>query len=150
MERPEALQEHRWLQRLVGDWKWEMSGADGQTYTGTSRVRPLGELWIQEEMEMGDDQSVLTLGYDRKKRRFVGTFLNTLGEHLWIYDGVLDEKGSRLLLESEGPDMQDPDKRGRYRDVVEIVGDDEHLLRSELWKNGEWVEHMRMRFRRAR
>jgi len=99
---------------------------------------------------MGDDRSLMTLGYDAKKRRFVGTFLNTMGDFLWVYDGALDEKGRMLLLEADGPDMQDPDKRGRYRDVVEIVSDDERLLRGQFWKDGDWAELMRMTYRRAR
>jgi len=108
MHRAETKPEHRWLHKLVGDWTYEMPGQDGKLYTGTSRVRPVGDLWIQEEIEMGDDRSLMTLGYDANKRRYVGTFLSTMGDFLWVYDGALDEKGRMLLLEADGPDMQDP------------------------------------------
>ena len=150
MEREEAKPEHRWLHKLLGDWTYEMPGQDGKVYTGKSHVRKIGELWIQEEMDMGDDLSLMTLGYDANKKRYVGTFLSTMGGFLWVYDGALDEKGRMLVLDAEGPDMQDPKKLSRYRDVVEIVSDDERMLRGQFWKDGDWVELMRMTFRRVR
>lgn len=34
--------------------------------------------------------------------------------------------------------------------MVEIVSDDERLLRGQFWKDGDWAELMRMTYRRAR
>ena len=51
----EAREEHRWLQRLVGDWTFEIEanepGRPPSRHTGTERVRALGDVWIVSEGE---------------------------------------------------------------------------------------------------
>src|SRR5690606_29170388 len=47
----EPQKEHRWLEKLVGDWTYESEAAwePGKTpekYTGTESVRSLGGLWV--------------------------------------------------------------------------------------------------------
>ena len=84
MHKAEPTKEHQWLHQLVGDWAYEHEAAMGpdqpkQKVTGTERVRPVGGLWVvaegQGEMPGGGvAQTVLTLGYDPQKQRFVGTW----------------------------------------------------------------------------
>ena len=40
--------------------------------------------------------TLMTLGYDPRKKRFVGTFVGSMMTNLWIYDGELD-KDERVL-----------------------------------------------------
>ena len=66
--------EHRWLQKLVGEWTYETEVTIGPDHsperaTGTERVRSLGELWIQCEGQgempgCGGATTLMTLGYD--------------------------------------------------------------------------------------
>ena len=114
----EALNEHRWLQRLAGEWiatgealmspdqpleKWEIPEC----------VSGVGELWVQcvSQGEMpgcGPVTMVMTLGYDPARKHFVGTFIGSMMTHLWIYEGDLDAGGQELTLRAEGP-VQTPD-----------------------------------------
>ena len=149
----------QWLQRLVGDWTFESEmsptpGAPAGTYRGTERVHSLGGAGVVCETEWhipgGETQlSRMTLGWDTEKGRFVGTVVGATS-HTWIYDGEMDPDGTRLLLETDGPSYEDEGTTTRYVDTIELLGDDERVLRSTfLGSDGGWHEFMVTRYRRA-
>src|SRR5262245_18041863 len=108
MEMPQPQSEHKWLQRLVGDWEYEHEcnmGPDQppMKMTGTESVRSLGGLWTmgegRGEMPGGEvGTTMMTLGYDPTTQRFVGTFIGSMMTHMWIYNGTLDAAGKVLTL----------------------------------------------------
>jgi len=151
-------QEHRWLERLVGEWTFEgdMEPAQpGSHHAGTERVRSLGGLWIICEWEgrtpEGEAGSTLmTLGYDPARGRFVGTFVGSMMTHLWVYEGTLDATGQVLTLETEGPSFTTEGETGKYRDVLAFEGDDQRVFTSNyLGDDGEWHPLMTLRYRRT-
>jgi len=154
----EPQKEHQWLQKLVGEWTYEGEatepGKPPQRFQGTERVRSLGELWIlawgQGEMPGGGAATtVVTLGYDPQKTRYVGTWIGSMMTHLWVYDGTLE--GNVLTLETEGPDMAGEGKMAKYKDVVDIRSDDHRLLTSHvLGEDGEWRQFMTASYRRTK
>lgn len=154
MKAPEPQEQHRWLQRLVGEWSWEFDAGEEGKHTGTERVRSLGGLWVLLESsgttpggETAD--SVITLGYDPQKERFVGTFIGSMMTNLWVYEGTLDAGGTVLTLDTEGPGFTPEAKMTKYQDIYEIRSDDERMLRSRsLGDDGEWHEFMTAIYRR--
>jgi hypothetical protein len=105
--------------------------------------------------DMGDgDQStsVITLGYDPQKGRFVGTWLGSMITFLWHYDGELDAGGKVLTLNSQGPDMSGAtDKLANYRDIIELADADHYILRGQAEaEDGSWTEFMRMDYYRVK
>jgi hypothetical protein len=154
-------QEHQWLQKLVGEWTYEHEApADpdqpAATLTGTETVRSIGDVWVSGEAhgEMacaGPTTTVMTLGYDPQKGRFVGTFFGSMMTYLWVYEGSLDSTGNCLVLDTEGPDFTTPGKMARYRDTVEFKNDDHRVLRSEVQgEDGEWTQIMCVEYHRKR
>lgn len=152
--------EHRWLQRLVGDWTSEAEatmepGTPLETFRGTERVRQLGDLWIlaegQGEMPGGGRATMLmTLGYDPRTKRFVGTWIGSMMSHLWLYDGALDAADRVLTLDSEGPSVAGDGTLARYRDVIEVRSDDHRVLTSHvLGDDGAWRPFMTAHYRRT-
>jgi hypothetical protein len=158
MMKARPQQEHAWLHRLVGEWEFDSEMIDGSgmapvQHRGTEVVRSIGELWIQGEgqieMPGGHETSVMTLGYDPQKGRFVGTWLGSMMASLWVYDGTLDAAERVLTLESEGPSFVVEGAIGKYQDVIEIVSDDHRTMTSRfLGDDGEWHPMMRIHFRR--
>jgi hypothetical protein len=157
----EPQAEHRWLQKLIGEWTYQaeasaMPDAPPDEWRGLERVRPFGELWVIAEADGatpggGTAQSIITLGYDPQKQRFVGTWVGSMMTHMWVYSGQLDPGGKALLLESEGPDFEVPGKVSLYRDIIEFVNDDYRLLRAEMQRpDGTWHEFMRTGYRRKK
>ena len=156
MAQAEPQEEHRWLQRLVGEWTYEGKAIMGPgqppvTMQGAVTARPFGGLWVMIE-ERGDPArsdartNIFTFGYSPQKQRFIGTFVDSESTFLWVYDGWLD--GNVLTLESEGPAMAGPGT-ATYHDVVELVDDDHWVLRSLVpGEDGQWQEFMTSHYRR--
>ena len=103
-------------------------------WAAEATVRGLGDLWSVGESrgEMpggGQSITIMTLGYDPQKERYVGTFVGSMMTNLWVYEGSLDESGNVLTLDTEGPGM----KKGtmaKYKDVIEFKTDDLRTLTS--------------------
>jgi hypothetical protein len=153
----DVQKEHLWLQKLNGDWSFEgecLMGPDQPPAksTGTQSVRSLGGLWSigEGEGKMPDGnpmKSIITLGYDPDKQRFVGTFVASCMTHMWPYEGTLD--GNVLTLDSEGPSFSGDGTTAKYQDIVEIVDDDHWILRSRMpGEDGKWIEFMTAHYRR--
>jgi hypothetical protein len=153
-----AQKEHQWLQKLVGEWTYEteaMMGPDQPSIrsTGTETVRSLGELWVlaegQGEMPgCGLATTLMTLGYDSQKQRYVGTWIGSMMTHLWQYNGELEGE-TVLTLNSEGPAMTGEDKMAKYKDVIEFKSNDHRILTSHaLGDDGQWHQFMTAHYRR--
>ena len=158
---PEPQAEHRWLQRMIGEWRYESEGeADpgdpAMRDTGTETVRALGDVWVMCEARSeapsgGSSQWVMTVGFDPTKKRFVGTFIGSMMAFLWLYEGSLDAAGNALALESEGPSFAEEGKMAKYRDVMELRGDDERVFTSHYQTaDGTWHPFMTTRYQRIR
>ena len=156
---PEPQKEHHWLQKLVGKWTWEGEASMGpdkpaEMCRGTETVRSLGGLWTVAEGQMPDGvpaTTLITLGYDPQKKRFVGTFIGSMMTNQWVYEGELDEAGKVLTLNTEGPDFTQPGKTSRYKDVIEFKSDDHRVLSSHaLGDDGQWHEFMTAHYRRKK
>ncbi|MEX0717303.1 MAG: DUF1579 domain-containing protein [Planctomycetaceae bacterium] len=153
--------EHEWLAKLVGEWTTEMHASMGpdeppQVFRGKETVRSLGGLWTIGEGEgdtPGGDtgRHVMTLGYDPKKGRYVGTFVASMMTHLWLYDGELDPSGKKLVLDAEGPSFAGDGTMAKYQDAIEFLDDDHRVLTSRvLGDDGQWTEFMRADYRRKK
>lgn len=160
MQIPEPTTEHTWLLQLVGDWTFESEcdmGPDQPPMKSTGKLstRSLGSLWTLGEMEHAvpggqTHRSLITLGYDESKKRFVGTFVTSCMTHLWPYDGQLDAARKVLTLDSEGPSFAGDGTMASYQDIVEIVNTDQYFLKSQLKdSNGEWVPFMIAKYTRV-
>jgi hypothetical protein len=154
-------QEHAWLQKLVGNWTFESEcigepGQPVQKFRGSEAVKAIGDLWIVGEGEGdapggGSAKMMISLGFDPKRNRFVGTWLGSMMTHLWLYEGQLDAAGRVLTLNAEGPSFSDPDKIAKYQDIIEIVSDDHRTLSSRtLGDDGKWTHFMTAHYRRTK
>ncbi|HYH81239.1 MAG TPA: DUF1579 domain-containing protein [Longimicrobium sp.] len=152
--------EHRWLEKLVGDWTWEMDAGSmpdlpAGKVTGTERVRSLGGVWVvcEGSSDYGGEvsESVMTLGFDPAVGRFVGTFAGSMMHHLWVYSGgELDREGDVLRLEAEGPGFEDQGKHVPYRDAIAFRSPDHRVMTSSYRRDdGTWHQFMEMHYRRT-
>lgn len=153
--------EHEWLQKLVGTWNCEGEaimepGQPPSKWKTTDSARSIGGLWVACESlgEMPDGSpstTIMTLGYDPQRQRFIGTFIGSMMTHLWIYDGALDATGNVLTLDAEGPSFAGDGKMAKYQDVIEFKNDDHRTLTSRmLGEDGKWVQFMEAHYRRVK
>lgn len=151
--------EHGWLEQLLGEWTFESEmsmepGAEPVRTTGTETVRSLGGFWVLAESRfqtMGGTPAaaVMTLGFDPRRQRYVGSYIGSMMSHQWVYDGAVDAAGRTLTLETEGPSFTGEAPMVPYRDIVEILDANHRTLSSEVLEaNGQWRHFMTMRFER--
>jgi hypothetical protein len=154
----ERRMEHQWLERLAGDWTFEMeaegpAGEPPVRDSGAEFVRSLDGVWVMGESQArapdgGEATSILTLGFDPAKGRFRGTFVSSMMTHLWIYDGELDAAGSVLTLDTEGPGYTG-EGTAQYRDTIELRDDDHRVHTSSYQQaDGSWHRFMTVSYRR--
>lgn len=156
----ETQKEHQWLQRLEGDWSFEME-AEGQPgeppvrASGTESVRSVQGVWMLAESQGpapdgGIETSITTLGYDPARQRFTGTFISSMMTHMWVYSGALDAGGTVLTLDTEGPSYTGKGGMAKYRDTIELRGDD-HRVHTSAYQRGDgtWHQFMTMHYRRT-
>lgn len=154
-----AIAEHRWLQRLIGEWTFTGSGllgAEGgrDNFSGRETVRRLGEFWIAVEAEStaggAITRSMMTLSFDLFRRRYVGTWAGSMMPALWVYDGQLDSSKRVLTLETEGPSFEQDGHIASYRDLLTVIDDDTRRVQSFVMaETGRWREFMFSEYKRV-
>lgn len=160
-EAPDPQKEHKWLQKLTGEWTFRIEMQTSQEkgpeeFKGTETVRSLGGIWVIAEGEGevpggGTANSIMTLGFDPQKGEFVGTFVASMMSHLWVYrEGKLDQSGQVLSLVAEGPDMNSPGKTALYRDVIELKNENQRTLSSYVQNGDKWQPMMTAYYERQR
>jgi Protein of unknown function (DUF1579) len=161
MKNEEPQKEHKWLHKLVGEWTFESEaamepGKPPEKSGGTESVRSLGGLWVvaegQGEMPGGGTgTTVMSLGYDPRKKRYVGTFIGSMMAELWVYEGALDAAQRVLTLDTEGPSMSGDGTITSYKDAIEFKSADHRVLTSHmLGTDGKWHLIMTANYRRKR
>lgn len=159
MQFPEPQDEHKWLQRLVGNWTFENECSMGPDQppmksTGKDNVRSLGGMWMLCESEGetpggGVGRMIMTLGYDPAKRKYVGTFIGSMMNNLWVYEGT--REGDVLTLDTIGPSFSGDGSLIPYQDIIEIKSDDHRTLSSRCkGPDGNWVKFMTGNYHRVK
>ncbi len=158
---PNPGEQHKWLERFLGEWTVEGEcdmGPDQPKakHSGSERFRSMGGMWMigegRMEMPGGGEGTMLTaLGYDPRRGRFVGTWVGSMMDFMWVYEGELDPAGRVLTLSTEGPEFCVEGKMAKYRDVHEFKSEDHRVLTAwKLGDDGEWRQFMRADFRRKK
>ena len=152
--------QHTWLQQLVGTWDVTSVAEMGEGVPpiegkGTETVRGLGGLWIVAEgvgqMDTMPMTSVMTLGYDPERGRFIGTWVDSTQTKMWTYTGTLDAARTTLTLEAEGPDFFEPTRTALFHDVILLEGPARKVLTSSIQgADGTWTSFMRATYTRRK
>ena len=158
MMMPAPQPEHQWLLQLVGEWTSEMEASPGpdqpeQKFVATENVRAIGDLWVVCESQGGSPgglmTSIMTLGYDPTRQRFVGSFIGSMMSHQWVYEGQLDAAKKVLTLDTLGPSFANQNEMVKYQDIIEIVSPTERTLTARYQgADGQWQHLMEVRYRR--
>jgi hypothetical protein len=157
---PGPEKEHQWLEQFVGEWSTESKAEMGPGQpplecTGTIHSRRIGGLWVLNEMKgevAGTSMvGIQTIGYDPGKKRYVGTWVDSMVNYLWQYEGTVDETGKVLTLDAEGPNFMADGKLAKFRDIYAFKSADEMAISSQmLGKDGKWVTFMSGTAKRAK
>jgi hypothetical protein len=129
---------HKWLEPVVGTWDakitmWMAPGAPPQQSTGTSEnTWVLGGRFVQQRHEgnfMGQPFSGIGYtGYDNYKKKYVGTWMDTMGTMVMVSQG--EAAGKTLSMTSTIDDIL-TGKATAVKSEIKIVDPDHHVM--EMW-----------------
>lgn len=84
--------------------------------------------------------AIQTIGYDTEKKQYTGTWIDSVMNHMWKYEGSVDATGKILTLDAKGPDFEVAAKMREYRDAYEFKSADHIVSTSSMLRdNGKWV-----------
>lgn len=131
---------HKALEPMIGTWDakitmWMAPGAPPDESTGTSENKwVLGGRFVEQRYEgsfMGQPFSgVGYTGYDNLKKKYVGTWMDTMGTTIMVSEGSADATGKSLSMSSTVDDIM-TGKPTSIRNEIKIVGADHHVM--EMW-----------------
>ena len=156
---PSPQAEHEWLKQFTGTWTSTSHtiaapGEESMVCSGEIKSRLLGGFWVINELQGdaggGTMHAIQTIGYDPEKKAYVGTWVDSMMNHMWRYEGTVDDSGKKLMLEAEGPNFMAAGKLTKFRDSYEFKSPDLIVATSEmLQENGEWITFMTGEMRRT-
>lgn len=155
---PEPGEEHAWLMQLVGEWSADVemfkeTGQPPEKSQGTESVRAIGGFWIlAENRGIYMDKpftGIMTLGFEPDKNQFVGTWVDSMTSHLWVYEGILDDARMVLTLKAEGPCPTAPGKLSKFKETIECKSADHRVFTSSMQgEDGKWTTMMIINYHR--
>lgn len=141
----------KWLDHFVGNWEAVSRGQSGENQppvesTGTIVGTRIGDHWLMNRMEVRVMDMKITgvqmIGYSSEKKKFVGTWVDSMTSFMWQYEGTLSNDGKTLTLEAKGPSAV-PDQLTLYQDVYHFKATDLIEITSRVQDaNGKWVTYM--------
>jgi hypothetical protein len=157
---PQPTKEHDLLKKFVGEWESTAEAVAGaglraMTCKGRGSAKMLGGFWVVIENEtdmMGMKINALqTIGYDPEKKKYVGTWIDSMFNHKWDYAGTADASGKKLILEAEGPNFMAEGKTAKFRDTYEFKSADHIEATSSMQgDDGKWVTFMTGQIKRKK
>jgi hypothetical protein len=153
---PQPQKEHEWLKHLAGDWELEMlmqePGKDVMKAKGSESARMLGEFWsisdvhaTMMDMPFGGH---MMLGYSIDKKKYVATWVDSMADYLWQYEGSVDASGKILTLQTTGPCPLQGGKMTRFKEVIEIRDKDHRTFTSHVDFDGKFVQMLTINYTR--
>ncbi len=148
----EVTEQHQWLKKMVGKWETTSSaesapGQDEIVMKGTIESKMIGDFWLTNSMKAEMNGFKIdgrqTVGYDRKKGKYIGTWVDSSSDFIWHYVGTVSKDGTTLSLIAEGPSMSDPQAMAMYRDMYKFTSDDTIKLSSSVkGPDDKWIDFM--------
>lgn len=147
---PRLGKEHRRLQEFEGTWdavaKFQMEpGKPSAESKGVETDKVVcGGFWLvfdyKGEMEGQEFTGHGILGYDIAKKKYVGTWIDSMVTRLDVSEGDFDESGKKLTMHCEGPDPK-TGKMVKMRTVTELIDADTKKLTFNVeGEDGKFVE----------
>ena len=155
-----SSKESEWLKPFVGEWDVEMeslavAGMPAMKCKGTFNARALGNQWIVADSVANPGGinlvAVLTVGYDPAKKKYVGSWVDSMQSHMWLYEGTVSDDGKTISLLADGPGFADPKKTAKYKDAWEFKSKDQIVLTASVQgDDGKWTTFMTANYNRKK
>ena len=155
----QPAEQHKQLLKLVGKWNlafksWMDPKAPPMESTGTAEGKALlGDRFVQTTVNstmMGKPFTGIGIsGYDKAKKKFVGTWMDSMGTGIYQMEGTADAAGKVITSHMTGTDAV-TGKPSRMRIVGRWESDDKLVEEFHEKKGGKEVKMMEITYTRAK
>lgn len=159
-EMPKPQKEHAWLEQLAGEWESQTEIFMEEekppiTSEGEETARMIGGFWLVAENKGNFMDTpftgILTLGYDPEKKSYIGTWIDSVNNYMWTYNGTVDEDAETLTLHTKGPCPQKGGKIMNFKEVIELKGKDNKVFTSSMQQDdGTWKKIVTVNYHRKK
>lgn len=153
--------EHSHLESEVGVWDaevqmWYTPDAEPVASKAVETNKMLGKLWLLSTFE-GDFGGMkftghMQLGYDPTKKKYVGTWIDTMSPYLQTMEGTWDDKTNTSTMLATGVDLS-TGKPSTSKMVTRYESDDVKIFQMLMpveGKEGEWWKMMEVKYTRKK
>ncbi len=155
----EPVEQHRQLAKMAGKWNlamksWMDPKQPPMESTGTAETKAiLGDRFVQttvtSTMAGQPFSGVALTGYDKAKKKFVGTWVDSMTTGIMRSEGTMDAAGKTLTMQMTGTDPL-TGKESRMRIVTRWDGDDKMTDEFYERKGGKEMKTMEIVYTRAK
>ena len=155
----QPAEEHKQVLKMVGKWNlsfksWMDPKAPPMESTGTAETKAmLGDRFVQTTVTstfMGKPFTGVAInGYDKAKKKLVGTWMDSMGTGISVVEGTADASGKVITSHMTGTDPV-TGKETRMRIVGRWEGNDKLVEEFHEKKGGKEVKMMEITYTRAK
>jgi hypothetical protein len=155
----QPAEEHKLLQKQVGKWNlsvktWPAPGAPANEETGTAETKSLlGDRYVQMNFSsnmMGKPfTGIATTGYDKAKKKFVGTWIDSMSTGMMLTEGKADPAGKVITSQAVTTDPV-TGKASKMKIVSKMESDDKIVDEFYERKGGKETKTMEITYTRVK
>jgi hypothetical protein len=151
-EMPKPGPEHELLKKFVGDWDATVNFMGGEEKGSATYTLGLGGFWLTETFtgDFGGQkfEGRGTTGYDPFKKKYVGTWIDSVSPTIMVMEGTYDKAANTLTDTGEGigPDG----KLQKLKDVTEFADKDTIVFTMYSVADGKDQQMMKITYKRKK
>ncbi len=152
MQKP--TKHHEFLKDDVGTWTGTMSmvlpGSDQEIKMPVKETAKLiaGGLWLVSDFETGPFVGHGQFGYDVKKEKYVGTWIDNSSSHLNVMEGEFFKDKGEMVMTFQGVDGA-TGKIEEMKSVSTRDGKDKRKFVMYTKRDGNWVKSFEINYQRV-
>jgi len=141
--------EHALLKRFAGEWQFVKRSvpADGRSDIvgrGEISAKMIGHFFVvckwNGKVYGTDFEAVQSFGYSVKKKKYTGTWIDSLMSYQWQLDGTVTEAKPKFVVVSNGPGAKD--KTTEFRETYHFRPADNIHIIAEMKQDDKWQQFM--------
>jgi hypothetical protein len=150
--------EHKLLERFAGEWQFEKRTAAGDGSkseslgAGTVSAESVGGFFVvgrwSGKVYGGDYKAVQSLGYDIKRKKYTGCWIDSTMGYRWELSGNVDEKSQELTITASGPSPTGG--TCTFRERYQFNSPDSITVIGEMRQGEKWVPFLATSLTRKR
>jgi len=149
---PKPGPEHALLKKFVGDWNATVKMMGGESKAVATFKMDLGGFWLsldfKGEFEGQKFEGKGTTGFDPIKKKYVGTWVDSMSPSLTVMEGAFDKDGKTFTELGEGPGMDG--KLMKMKNIHQFKDNDTIVFTMYQVKDGKDEEMMTITYKRKK